>query len=219
MLTVGDIKAAIRAHGFETDLAAQQLIFINETQRDVIGDHRWRFMLTSATVAAVAGTASYTLPTSPALHHVESIRLAITGTFLPELEWRDTEDFLAEEAANASFVPYTTPYWWTDAVPGSFRVYPAPSSAGTFTVRYFKQLTDLTADGDTPQVPTPYLDVIVAGACAKLAGRERRFDAADRWQKRYEERLAAMRSQYGLRQRQNSDRVLSSGRYGDRERC
>ncbi len=211
MDTVADIKAGIRALGYETDTDAQQLILINKVVREILGDHRWRFMLVSTTVNIVIGQAAYTLPSSPALHHIESIRVTNPSAAAPspEMEWVYQEELLAYAAANESFTAYASPWLWTDPTPTTFQVFPAPSYPGTFTVRYLKQATALTADGDTPDIPKPYRDIIVDGVCERLAKRERQFDTATAFKADYDAGLARMKGQYGLRQRQNSVRVKS----------
>lgn len=217
MVTVGDIKASVRAHGFETDTDAQQLIFINKAVREILGDHRWHFMLSSASVAIVLGQAAYSLPSSPALHHIESVRVAAPADNgnSPEMTWVVPEELLAMAAANASLVGWETPWLWTSPTPSTFQVFPAPVYPGAFTVRYLKQATELTTDAGVPDIPTPYMDLIVDSVCAKLAKRERQYDAANDFKTDYENGLSRMRAQYGLRQRQSGSRVASrSTNYG-----
>ncbi len=211
MDNVGEIKASIRAHGYETDTDAQQLIFINKAVREILGDHRWRFMLSTATVPIVLAQATYTLPTSPALHRIESIRVAnpSAAATSPEMQWVDSEELLAYAAANVNFSSWASPQLWTDPTTTTFQVFPAPSYPGDFTVRYLKQATQLGIDADVPDIPKAYRDLIVDAVCAKLAKRERQYDAATDFKVDYDAGLARMKGQYGLRQRQNSTRVAS----------
>lgn len=218
MATVDDIRASIRAHGFETDTAAEQLILINKGHREVIGDHRWRFMLESKTVAIVLGQSTYALPTSPALQNVESIRVTNPGSVdpYPEMEWLDTEEFLDVVAAN-SYVSGTigfAPVYWTDIDSANFQVFPAPQYPGTFTVRYTRKAADLTSGSSVPDIPPEDLDILVDYVCARLAKRERQHDAAKDFQADFDSALAGMKGQHGLRQRQSSTRVASM--YGRR---
>ncbi len=213
MQTVGDIKASIRAHGYESDTDSQQLILINKGQREVIGDHRWRFMLQSSTVALVIGQTTYALPTSPALHHIESIRVTTASAIDPylEMEWVDSEEFLAYVAANSYAGAWTgfMPTIWTDPDTTNFQIFPAAQYAGTFTVRYTRKAADLTSDSSVPDIPSEDLDILVDYVCARLAKRERQYDAASDFQADFDRALARMKGQHGLRQRQNSTRVAS----------
>ncbi len=217
MDNVGDIKTAIRAHGFETDTDAQQLIFINKAVREILGDHRWRFMLTTATVPIVLQQAAYALPSSPALHRIESIRVASPSAASPhpEMEWVDSEELLAYAAANNGVSSWSSPRIWTDPTVTTFQVFPAPSYPGDFTVRYLKQATALVLDADVPDIPKAYRDIIVDSVCAKLAKRERQPDTVADFKADYDAGLARMKGQYGLRQRQNSTRVATrDGAFG-----
>lgn len=207
MVNLGDIKAAVRANGSETDNDARVVIFANRRQRAIINRHRWRFMRVTTTVAAVAGTSTYNQPTSPVVHHLESIRLATTGQNSYELRWVPDEELLQIASENSASAYNSVPAIWSDVTVSTFQVFPAPAVAGTFTIRYLKNPTDLAADGDVPDIPSEYLDVLVAGISADIAKRERRFDAAAAFEADFEALLDQMRSQYEIRQVQSARHV------------
>jgi hypothetical protein len=216
MQNLGDVKEAVRARGYETDTDSEQTVFANDIQRDICNETRWRFMLESATVAAVAGTASYALPTNPPIHLLESIRLAQPNVPYIELTHTDSDDFLELQGYGTSYAAYSAldasdAQLWSVVTEGSFSVYPTPAAAGTFTVRYLRPPTDLEDDADVPDIPAEYLDVLVEGMVMNMAARERQWDAYDRAQARYDKRLAKMKAQYALKQRQSSARVEYSG--------
>lgn len=216
MVDLGDIKDAVHANGFESDQDTRIVVFANEVQRDVVNDFRWRFMTETDTVSAVVGVDSYALPTSPPMAHVISIRLAVPGQpYWPELEWADTEDLLAEAAEYGDLSVYSTPQRWTDLDGETFQVFPGPTMPGTFTIRYLRTVEDLVDDADVPEIPSQYLDIIVAGVCARLARRERRLQDAADFYATYTARLERMRSQYEIRQNQTSRHVKQTGRYTD----
>lgn len=216
MVNLGDIKTSVRANGFESDQDTRVVLFANEVQRDIVNDHRWRFMTVSTTVPAVASINSYALPTSPPLGHIISIRLATTGQEFGEpLEWVETEDLLEAAAQWGTFSLGAMPQRWTDINAETFQVFPGVTLPGTFTIRYLRTAADLVIDADVPNVPSQYLDLIVAGVCARLARRERRLDDVATFQATYDNRLLAMKGQYELRQTQNSRNVSRSGRYTD----
>ena len=165
----------------------------------------------TGTVAAVAGTVTYNLPSSPALQEVVSIRLADSSGQYPELQWVEEEDLLDIANADPARTSGLQPAIYAMTTDATFTVFPAPSVAGTFTIRYQKQITELSADADVPDIPKPYLDVIVFGVAQHLANRERQFDTARAFMDEKDKRLRAMKAQYGLRQRQSSRRVRESG--------
>lgn len=214
MLTAGDIVDAVRASGYSTDQDDSAFIMLNIEQRTVAADHRWRFLLATTTIAAVAGTDTYSLAGIADLMHIESVRLAVPATESPELTWMDSEELL-ERAAEAVLYPdYCTTRFWSDVTPSTLQLYPAPLVPGTITVRYLRKVTDITQESDIPDVPTEYLDVLRAGVCMRLAARERQWDAKQQFEAERAGLLAAMKGQYGLRQRQSAHRVVQSGRYG-----
>ncbi len=212
MVDVDDILDAIRANGFETDQDTRALIMLNAAQRDIVGEHRYRFMLEDQTVPAVAGTATYSPTYSPAMQHLESIRLAVTGqTDSPELEWLPTEELLELAASNTLNTGFQAPCYWTDVDSDTFQVYPAPSRPGMFTVRYLRPPAELTSGTSVPDIPNPYWDCLVSAVCEELAVRENDLARADRFAAKREARVKAMQRQLGLRQRQSSYRVVESG--------
>lgn len=210
MITAGDIIEAVRASGYSTDQDDSAFIMLNIEQRTLAADHRWRFLLATTTIAAVAGTATYSLAGITDLMHLESVRLATPGTDTPELEFLDSEELLELAAINPSFTSYTTPEFWCDVTPGTLQLFPAPTQPGTLTVRYLRKVTDITTEGQIPDVPTEYLDVLRAGVCMRLAARERQWDAKAQFEAERAGLLAAMKGQYGLRQRQTAYRVVNS---------
>lgn len=213
LLTLSDIQTAVKARGFGDDQDTRIVQMANDVCREIVGDHHYRFMLATATVAAVAGTHTYNLPTAPALMHVDSVRLADGSGTYPELEHIGDEELLDLQNLDPASVNQTGPAVWSSLATTTFTVYPTPAVAGTFTVRYFKAVVDMVAAGDTPNIPAAYLDAVVEGVCELLALRERQFNTAEAFRARMERRVRAMKRQYGIRQRQSGTQVRESGRY------
>lgn len=208
-LTVDDIRAGIRARGFEADTDAQQLAFINQVQRRWFASNRWEIARVTATVAVTAGTSSYTLPAAAV--HVSSIRLSNGNTYIP-LEAAAREQVLEAAAANTTI--RSNPYWWTLSDPGTVKLFPTPSTAGTLTVVYFRTCPILTAGSDVPLMPEAYVDILIAGSCELMAQRERQWDAARMFKDERKETERLARAQLGIVQQQTSDEVEQSGFYG-----
>lgn len=197
MQTVADLKAAIRAHGYATDTAGEQIIMLNSAQRDIAGDHRWRFLLSELEVPLVAGQGSYLLAPTPPVHHIEAVSLVDSAGSAYIIEHAGV-DALDELAQGRDFLGEG--YAWTELGPGILRVFPLPTIGGTLTVRYAREVAELAADTDVPDIPRPYRDVLVAAVCEKLAVRERQPDAKAMFADERERRLGDMKAQYGLRQ-------------------
>lgn len=214
-LTVLDIKAGVRARGYETDTATEQLALINQVQRRWFGAHRWDAALVTATVAAVAGTASYALPTG--VVHISSVRLAPAGggNVVVPLRWEYPEQLRADLE---SVGPNTrgTPEFWAKTGPAAISLYPVPAQGGTLTVVYYQTCPILTADADVPLMPEAYIDIIICGVAEILAKRERQWEAAASFRDERKEIERDARAQLGISQMQTSNEVEQSGFYGVR---
>lgn len=208
MATLGTVRADVHALGYESDQDARITLFANQVQRKIVGDHRWEFLLATGAVAAVLGTATYALPTSPALMHVESIRLATPTDYdNPQLQYVSTQELLDYAATNQAVYSGDRPAIWTKLDAANFQVWPAPAVAGTFTVRYFRTLPVLASDSDVLTIPDFYADAVTYGICAKLARRERQWDAAKTFDADMADIVRSMKGQLGMRQQQNSEFV------------
>jgi hypothetical protein len=211
MNTLADVKAAVRARGYETDMDANMTILATSVQRDILGAHRWRFARASTTIAAVAGTATYSVPALT--QHIESVRLAYPSQTYIELIAAEPDDLLeaAAYAAANGFNPWPGTGAWSETLPGTIQLFPAPLQAGTITVRTLTYPADFASDSDVPLIPLPYRDTIVAGVCEILATREKQLDVAALCRAEKDRRVSAMQAQYGMSQQQTATRVARSG--------
>lgn len=208
MATLGDIKTNVKALGFEAQQDARIVLFANQVQRRIVGDHRWDFLRATATVPAVVGTASYALPSSPALMHVESIRLDTPSDYdSPRLQYVSTQELLDYAAGNQAVYSGDRPCLWTKTDAATFQVWPAPAVGGTFTVRYFRVLPVLALDADELTIPDFYQDAVTYGVAAKLALRERQYDAVRVFNGDMADIVKSMKGQLGIKQQQNSEFV------------
>jgi hypothetical protein len=209
-MNVSELRAAIRARGFEADTAAEQLIALNDMQRRLAGSARGLWTVASTTVAVVAGTGDYTLPSAPAGGHVKSLRLLYAGANAP-LRWTDDESLLEHRA---DYAATGTPVWWALIGPATLSLWPTPAAAGTLTVRYHRGPPALTSDSDTPILPELYHDLLVVGACMLVAQRERQGAVRNEFDAEFETRSRDMRAQQGVGQQQTPRTIGASGFYG-----
>lgn len=169
--------------------------WINEGAIDIC--RRAEVLEDSSTIAGVAGTLSYTLPTDMTRAHlVEWSETGDDSTYT--LEYRDFAS-MDEIWGRHKEITENLPTFWTvwGFVPtAQLIVYPAPHVAGTFTVYYYRLPTRLTeTDPGQPasnvEVPEGWEDLIVDyGEYHAL-----RKDSNNRWQEAkaiYDEKLAEM---------------------------
>ncbi len=208
-MNLTQLLAAVNVRGFETDTSSQATAALNEVQRRVAGMHRWPWLRTDSTITLVAGTSTYSTPAD----WMHTIALYISGPSpanVDELEWLDHESFTYEQLRNTQ-ISGGVPMYWTGAYSAQIRVTPTPTAAGTLRLVYQKTATDLVSGSDVSVIPVPYHDVLVLGACAILAQRQARWDAAQAWGMQYENRLHEMMAQTGLEKQQGGRRVIQSG--------
>ena len=123
---------------------AEMMVWINQAMREVAVDNELLQM--SATSNTVVGTANYVLPADILkLHSVK-----YDNEKLPVYSRKD-----AEEHANLTSTTNGTPgfcYVWA----GSLYLVPPPSAIKALIIDYIRQPTDVTAVGNTPELPLQY---------------------------------------------------------------
>lgn len=210
MITVADIRADIRARGFEADTDVQQLAFINSAQRRAAGEYRAEWTKASTTAAVVAGTGDVTLPAAPAGGRVISIRLQLAAG-PAGIAWMDPETLLENRAQDNGALGTST--HWALTAPTTISLWPTPSAAGTLTIRYHRVPPTLTVDADTPIIPLGFRDILSVGACMLMARRERqRQDTAD-FEEEFLARCTDLRRSEAAPQQQTPYTVGESGFY------
>lgn len=111
----------------------------------------------TASVSAFAGTSSYALPTD----FVRAISLRDPALHPGTLDEVDPE-WIDDQSTGRN-----TPLGY--AIDGqSLVLWPTPTTATTFTLRYWATPAALAADGDVPAIPADYVDLLVTYARGKL---------------------------------------------------
>ncbi len=118
---------------------------------------------TSATIAAVANTQSYTMATD--IVRVHRVTYVATGdTSIYPLEYRDVDSmdsiWWTQQTVTKDTPQFFTMWGYPPTL--SMIVYPTPSVAGTFTVYYYKLPTDPAGVGSvTCDLPAGWTDVAI----------------------------------------------------------
>lgn len=197
-MTLAELRAAIQNKGYGTDTATQQTGALNSVYRRINGLRRWSYLERRTTaLAATAGQASVSLVTLAPLMWVDAVRIEF-GTEYDELAYTPVQDFRDYAHADRDT---GRPVRWTEAA-GELHLWPKPERAYTLTIDYLTTPADLSADGDIPVFDSTYHDVLVWGAVAEMAYRQREYTAAAHATNEYRERLAEMTRGYGITQRQ-----------------
>lgn len=168
-----------------TDAEIRQ--WTNEIAKDIA--RTTESLRASMTFSAVAGTGSYSPTFTNQPHRIYRVTYAPTGSNNTyALEFRDPNAM--DEVWGSLQTTQSTPSYWTSwGYPPnlSLQVFPVPSTAGTFTVYYYRLATVLATDGtdasDTVDIPDGWDDVLVDGVEYKALRR----DSDPRWQEAKQE--------------------------------
>lgn len=202
------LQASLQAKGYGTDTSAQQIIAINDTYRRVIGMHRWPFLETTVNTlvtVANASTVNLTSVTDLRTDGIDRVFLTI-GTDSFPLEYLRPSEFRRKQAL---YSDAGEPEAWTFSQ-GALRLWPTPDRVYTVTLDYLKDAPDLAAGSDSPLFDETYHDLLVWGAVADLAFRERDYSGAAWADQQYRMRLAELERAYNVRQRQNARHIQRS---------
>lgn len=156
-MNLGTMRTELQARGV-TDLSNSRANqFLNDAYHSLCEMEAWPFLETTA-----SGSAPLTVSDLRAVLYVldTSNDLQLAPGDARDLSYNDP-DFATTTGSPNSY--------WIDG--SAVKVYPV--STVTLSVRYLKVPADLSADGDTPVVPTRYHQLIVDLAQVKVLGRDR----------------------------------------------
>ena len=74
-------------------------------------------------------------------------------------------------------------------------LWPTPDGSYPLSLRYWRLPQDMEADGDEPEIPAQYHDVLVAYAMWKAYLRENDYPAASTWKAEWEAGVMKMRGE------------------------
>lgn len=227
-MNLGQLRAALQLRGYETDTAAAQTEVLNATYRRVCGEHHWEWLEAGAVSPAVAVGAVFVTFSTTDL--IQPIAVRLTFPFnapyteqynLIYIEPNDFRNRTAEDGENTVSAIRGRPLYWThQGTPNttggmSVQFWPAADKAYGFNVDYIKDPPDLVSDTDTPIFPPTYHDILIYGALAEMAARERDYFMHQVWMGDYTQMLQRMKAQLGLQQQQTSVQVRRSGMYSN----
>lgn len=166
--------------GFFTD--AQLTDIINEALAAITAEEDWPWLQTSATITTAAGTAAYAAPAA----WVHTKQLFINGY----------EPMIPISLAEIDAIDSTN-----QALPEVYCIYdediifrPTPDGVYSVIHQYNRSETALSADGDTPTMPSIFHYAIVALACKIAHERQRDLQRAQMDQADYEQWVRRMRN-------------------------
>lgn len=207
-MPLSDLETTVRRAVRDTDSTRQTYSddfiddYLNDAQRAVVTD-TW-CLQKSTTIALVAATTFYTLPTDLiAIAEIHTVRAGNAITILEET----SRHKLYQTSAKWEQESGITSEYFVDkgTITTSLRLglHPAPttSSTGTLVCFYYSQSTDMDSDDDVPldgyRHLYPYHIALAYHAIARIKARENKMAEADLYFKMYAAEVAAMKDRLG----------------------
>lgn len=197
--TLGALTSKVQQRVHDTGYSSSEIHnYINDTQRDVFNEYRLPFMQTSKDYTVTVGDSDITGGTGLEANFNQAIDLVYTSTgeqVVPYREFTDTDADPDDTTAHPTGAPQ---YWYKFG--DTIHVFPAPSSAYTLTLRYYKTPTELTADADVPEIPSQFEEILVVGAAYRVMQVKDNYDQAGVLENKYGELLQKLVMRYSQAQ-------------------
>ena len=220
--TFKNIQDRCLALGYGENDRANFKLWINEVDADIFGRHNWNWARGIEQFNTAASTSTYTISStlSGNLTTVDRLRPITSGlapiTFI-EYYSDQRHDFvrLAETDTNNT-TGY--PVYWS-AHGDEFFLYPTPDAVYTYQAEGQLDHTELSADGDAIAIPAEFRHLLIHGACARAALRDRMPQMYEIYNGQYERGLDEMKVWDRLRTATaQPQRAALPSMYGDRAR-
>jgi hypothetical protein len=194
MTTVSVMRANVRdfADVDQTDVSDAFITrALNAAYMELIGDASWSFLATRGALDTVAGTAEYDVTTAVAAdceaHRIR--RLQMLGR---DLAYVAPEQYYGVNPFGASSnTAGDQPMVWSILEKLVIAIWPAPPE-GEARVIYIRKPGDLALDGDEPETPVRYDDILETGALARVFQKIGDLDTSELKKKEFTDAVRAI---------------------------
>lgn len=201
--TTGDLVTRVQQRVRDTGYSSSEIKdYLNDTQNDVFNEYRLPFMETSQDYTLTVNVSDITNGSGLPANYVQAVDGLLTTTGLekviPFSDVRQIDGFhpdADDTTAHPANVPQAL-YFYAETL----RTYPKPNAAYTLTLRYYKKPTLLSADGDVPDLPSEFAEVLVVGAAYRVLQVKDNYDQAAVLQNKYDELLQKLVVRYSQTQ-------------------
>lgn len=204
-MQLSEILANLQALGYDTDTEAQQIIFINDTYREVNGKQRWPWHEKFDNSLSTSYNQNiYSLASLTDLRSIDAVRLEQTAfqNYL-NLDYTEPQEMRRHEHMDRLPAP---PSKWS-IIDENLHLWPYPDGTYTIDIDYIITPPELLLPTDTSVWPDDYDDILVWGAVRSIAYRERDWLGRNFAQQEFETRLIRMQQEVQVRQRQTDSHV------------
>ena len=185
-VNLSQARAELSARGFDYLSASRQTMMLNDALQEFEDFWNWPWLHKSASGAAPLQISDlravlkvYDQTGNPVQGITDSDNVDVTQTGTPQ-------------------------NWWIDDSSGTPTFIGFPVGTATFSVRYIKNTTDLSADGDTPDIPAQYHRIWIDLAVARAYEDSDNFAASAQIRQLANQRLASIQARYENRDLQSS---------------
>lgn len=190
--TVGSIAGKARLRVRDTGYAPDSTLnFLNDTQNDIFNEYRLPFMEATQNYTFTVGDSDITHGAGLPFNYAQAIDLFCTTAgqerVIPYRDIREIDSFTPDPDDTVAHPPGTPQAWYLYAL--TPRVRPVPDLAYTATLRYYKKPTLLVNDGDVPEVPSEFEEILVVGTAYRILQAKDQYDQAAILQNKYDELL------------------------------
>jgi hypothetical protein len=201
--TVGDLTTRVQQRIRDTGYSSTEIIgYINDAQNDVFNEYRLPFTQEIQTYNLVAGVSDITNGSGLPTNYVQAVDITLTSggtqTVLPYVDVTVIDNFYPDPEDSVLHPPGIPIYWYF--YEETIRVFPAPVANLTVSLRYYKKPTELTANGDVPEVPSEFAELLIMGAAYRVLQVKDNYDQAAILQNKYDEILQKLVVKYSVPQ-------------------
>lgn len=168
--------------------------FINDTLRDIYNQYELPFQEKIFQGSIPAGSTIFKLPQDVAIMQSQSMG-GIRGWQDQQVDWRSFVR-LYPDAVNQK--PAAPGHW---ALYGGNILLSAPTDKEyKLTIFYIKKPKTLSSDGDVPELPEEFSELLVLGAFRRILERNEDYDLAASVGSEYQSQLVSLVNRYGFRE-------------------
>ena len=200
---LGDITTKVQQRVRDTNYSSTEIVgYINDAQNDVFNEYSLPFMQSVQSYTVTANVSDITNGAGLPTNYVQAINLTVTTDSKEKLiefmPYRVLDTLYPDPTDVLAHTPGLPIYWYfyNDTI----RLFPAPDNAYIVSLQYNKKPTELTVDGDIPEVPSEFREALVMGAAYRVLQVKDNYDQASVLQNKYDEILQKMVVRYSQAQ-------------------
>lgn len=196
--TTGDLVSRVQRRIRDTGYSSSEILeYLNDTQNDIANEYRLPFFQATQAYTLTSGVADITNGSGLPATFAQAIDLTLTSGSEKVLKYYDFTEIerMYPNVTDTTSHPANIPSSWY-RYGDNIYVFPAPNSAYTVSLRYYKKPTELDADADVPEIPSEFAELLVLGAAYRVLQVKDNYDQAGILQNKFDELLQKLVVKY-----------------------